>query len=438
MKFATEWLDAPGVKDRVLSATWARLEIRADGHVVSDLVAFDTRRTGIYGPVLPLVEWLAENWWNLLYEPSPTSPLMSGRSAPPWMLNWVRRHNLLSAREGMALPDTTIVRDGDEIVLMWAPDPAPSTNGHVRFVGSGQVRVAASAFSEAASDLIDRTLARIEVVVGECEEAQRLAESWAQIQSSDEAEQFVCRSLALLGADPYDPEDASEGLLTQLSELHDRVPADLFNDLLEGASVGDFCNAADWIAEHGDFIGNGNGIAVPEPIATWASDSSAHGSGYRVARDVRKALGLAPRDPVIDLAGLLVEQMGWDPDRTHRVRAVEAIDGMVGLSRVSRRPVLLSPEVGQRASRFRMARAAFFTSTGRLSGGRLLTRAVTPWQRAGRAFAAEFLAPADALARRVGGRVGEAEVASLADAFNVSPRLIEHQIENHGIGTVCS
>jgi len=68
----------------------------------------------------------------------------------------------------------------------------------------------------------------------------------------------------------------------------------------------------------------------------------------------------------------------------------------------------------------------------------LLTRTNTDEQAATRAFAAELLAPASSLRDRLGDRVGQRiddeEVQELADVFDVSEWLIEHQIRNHDLG----
>jgi hypothetical protein len=84
-----------------------------------------------------------------------------------------------------------------------------------------------------------------------------------------------------------------------------------------------------------------------------------------------------------------------------------------------------------------LARAAFFCVTGALgSNARLLTSSVTPPQRAARAFAAELLAPAAALAKRVSGRLNDEDVEDLAAEFAVNPQVLLHQVENHGLGYV--
>ena len=57
-------------------------------------------------------------------------------------------------------------------------------------------------------------------------------------------------------------------------------------------------------------------------------------------------------------------------------------------------------------------------------------------QRASRAFAAEFLAPADALTRHVTGPVSFSDIDELGDEYGVSSLVIEHQIENHRLGSL--
>lgn len=67
----------------------------------------------------------------------------------------------------------------------------------------------------------------------------------------------------------------------------------------------------------------------------------------------------------------------------------------------------------------------------------VLTRAPTHRQQRNRAFAAEFLAPAEALRQRVPHRiVHEDAVAELAETFCVSTVVIERQLENHRIAQV--
>jgi hypothetical protein len=439
MRFDVEWLEAPGVRDRVLAATWARLRIDAGGADVTEVIHLrsQTRRSAIYGPVFPLVEWLIENWWNILHEQSPASPLTPGRGAPPWRREWVQRHNMLAAREGTALPDAAFVRDGDDIVIRWHPDPGEQGSRRVRFVGEGQVRVAADEFRTQAASFVDASLQRLSEVVGDNEDLQRASSAWTAIQTADADEQGLCRALALLGLDPYDPEEATDDLVALVTDLATSLPAALRDDLLEGSRPSTLRSAASWLHQSRANLASG---PAHRRYATLASawPPSAHQTGYQLARQARaELLHLNEQEVIGDLEELLVARLGWDADPLRQGGPLKSLDGLVGLSRDSERPVVVDP--GSRAGaakRFLLARSAFFSVTGAVDQGRLLTRAATWPQRAARAFAAELLAPACAIAERVGGLISQDEVAELSEAFGVSPLLIQHQLENHGLGAV--
>lgn len=439
MKLDVEWLDAPGVEDRVLAATWARLRISAGDRDITDVVhvGSNTRRSAVYGAVFPVVEWLVESWWHILNEPAPTSPLRAGRDAPPWTRGWVRRHNLLAAREGFALPDASFVRDGDEVVVAWFPDPGGGRDQRIRFVGSGEVRVPLAEFERAVVGLVTATLQRLREVVGANEDVERVASAWQAIRSADAGERELCSCLAVLGADPYDPDEGAEVLVRQVQELIDELPPELRHDLFEGTKAGELTAAGQWVRSHRKDLTKQAGDG-PHPTLRLQWDASAHGTGYEFARRVRRELlDLAPDVPISNLDAVLVEQLGWDPTLVKRAESAASLQGLVGISSSSARPLLVDPYPRQgRGRRFLLARAAFFPASGSLGEGRLLTSAVTRQQRAARAFAAELLAPASALARRVSGLVSETGVAELAEEFDVSTMLIQHQIENHNLGVV--
>ena len=69
-----------------------------------------------------------------------------------------------------------------------------------------------------------------------------------------------------------------------------------------------------------------------------------------------------------------------------------------------------------------------------VSGPSLLSTIATDFQAFTRAFAAEFLAPAEQLRARMKG--GRTSVAALAREFRVSKFVIAHQVQNHHLGYV--
>ena len=91
---------------------------------------------------------------------------------------------------------------------------------------------------------------------------------------------------------------------------------------------------------------------------------------------------------------------------------------------------------GREAARFAFCRALGETLTS--SSDALITRAHSERQRRNRAFAAEFLAPADGLMKMVAARpaVDLSDIDEIAERFGVSPFVVKHQIENHNLARV--
>jgi len=207
MRFELEWQAAPGVRDKVLAATWARLGLHVGDLCASEGidVRSESRRTSIHGSLFPLAEWIIEHWWHLLYEPSPYAPVPGGRVALPWMRSWVQRHNLLAARDGGALPDLTVVRDGDGVLLQWEADPVSQTPLRIRFVGQGKLRVTVAELERSLRSFVEAVLARLEERLPDNEDLQRAGEAWCAIRSADPAEAAVCQALAVMGVIPLRP-----------------------------------------------------------------------------------------------------------------------------------------------------------------------------------------------------------------------------------------
>jgi hypothetical protein len=438
VKLDFEWQEAPGVRDKVLATTWARLDLSIGDLCASEAIDLrsNSRRTGIYGSLFPLAAWIVEHWWQLMHEPSPRSPLRSGRVAPVDLRGWFQRHSLLAARDGGALPDLTIARDGDEILLQWEPDPAAGASRRLRFVGQGAARVHAEDFERELSAFVDAVLARLNEHLSEEEEVRRLTDAWNVVRSADGPERTLCESLAVMGVDPYDPDEATDDLIGAVERGIRNLPSDLRADLLEGSSAESFAANLDWVEQERSGLG-GTIVAASFPTIHLPASPTSHETGYLAAHRVRsELLGLRSDDPVPDLESVLVGRLGWSGNLKRTAAGTDRLHGMVGLDSASSAPLLVIPGTRtERAERFRLARAAFFPVTMNIAGGaRLLTGSVTRPQRAARAFAAELLAPAAALRGRVSGRVSDQEVEDLADEFRVSTLVILHQLENHDIG----
>ena len=159
--------------------------------------------------------------------------------------------------------------------------------------------------------------------------------------------------------------------------------------------------------------------------------------GYECARALRRNLS-APNGGAVTDVRETMQAFGWaqSPLLTTPSKPASLIDALVDRSPSGAAVVVAPADCGFRQERFRLARALFLHQFAATPGRRLVTAAHTWDQQASRAFAAEFLAPAAALARHVGVRISLRDIDVLADEYQVSPLVIEHQIENHRLGSL--
>lgn len=442
IEFRVEWQEAAGVRDTVLARTWCRLAIEAHGQVVTRAIDNRARsvRDGVYGSAFPLCCWIVENWWFLQHEAyrfrRPCESRDLARNSDDRA--WVRRHSLLAAREGGALPDLTLFRDGDAVVARWLPDDRDATHPCLRFAGEGQTRMAAEAAAHGLTRFVDCVLQRVDDL--DAPEVDAFRRDWAAISGATPDEREVCCWSARLGIDPYDSDELTDQHEELMRASVSPLEAELRADLLDASTADGLPADVAWIVAAHDIAGSAGARAAskPErPTISTVGESTAHESGYECARAHRQNLPCPNDVPVTDVRDAM-QEFGWaqSPLLTTPSKPASLIDAMVDRSPSGAAVVVAPADCGFRQERFRLARAFFFHHFGAAPGRRLVTAAHTWYQRASRTFAAEFLAPAEALARHVGARISLRDIDELADEYQVSPLVIEHQIENHRLGSL--
>jgi hypothetical protein len=160
--------------------------------------------------------------------------------------------------------------------------------------------------------------------------------------------------------------------------------------------------------------------------------------GYRLARELRTSVGVSSGSPIDDLNSVLRRKDGLSMSVTdHKPTPSTEVSAIVGWNDSARACMVAPLPSRDDSRRFLEARGLFHALTGCAAGPRLVTKAFTWEQQAGRAFAAELLAPQEALAE-----VARADMdmderrdlqSDLAKKYNVSSELIRLQLENHGI-----
>ena len=441
-----EWEDNPRVRDPLLKSTWARIEIYARDK--TDLICLTdclsetsrSRRKGVHGSAFPLACWIVENWWLLLHESTRIDRYRGGRAAQgkPELRPWIARHNFLTARNGFALPDLTLYRDGEMIALRAASDPwGLLSDFPVQFVTDRELRLQPDSVAEGLRSFVEAVADRVrESNAREIPEAIEWLTNWEAIQGSSREEAMLCETAARMGLDPYDPSELPDRLVELIESSFPPLSPMLQVDLAEIASGTSLAADLEWIHKVSDQVGDEMSMATA--LLPKAEDSGpAFSEGYRKARLLRDQLDLP--EVLADVQEFIGSRFGWEPEPivvapTNGV--AERIKAIIGTGHDRVRIAIPSPMSQPTSRRFLLARAIFMARGSVISSPRLLTGASSWWQRASRAFAAEFLAPAEALVRRVGPQVTYDRLEALAGEFNVSSIIIRHQIVNHKLAEI--
>jgi hypothetical protein len=425
LRFELDWESVSGSRGDELAATWARLAIRVGDATVTSVNDYRSRalRDHVLIPLYPLAEWLATHWWLLLYEvPTP------GRE------DYERRHNLRFGREGFALPDLSIEPSGERTSLKWRAFDLP--DARIGFTGAGTCNLELEGVRQSFADLIETVLARLD--------QQGVAETylhreWQAIQSADEDEAAFCIAAARLGQDPYAIEQPlSQAIVTAANRLPAHWQEEFFN-------IAD----ARTIEEQATLVNEARALAMGTAgqfeslVELRAETEKIHpkrapwDQGYRVARTLRQRLGLAAEPLGNDAeltAALKIPSLGYT--RFGEPGARRWLDGLVECAD-DEGPAFLTTKSWDQQVRFAFCRGLFEYLTVPDTPSALTTAARTDRQQRNRAFAAEFLAPADWLRGRIVGTWASAdEMDDWAAKLGVSEEVVRRQIQNHRLAFV--
>ena len=434
LEFDIEWESAHGIKGPELASTWASLLIRVNSSVLTRVLDHrDAKvRERINVPLYPLAEWLATNWWFLLNESVP--PL--GRFRP----SFEERHRVGPSREGYYFPNMYVVPEGASTCVAWSHDRLRWTR--LEFLNrTGHEWIDTEEFRQACAGLIETVVQRLASF--EIKETL-LQEEWDAIQSTDEEERRFCETASALGWDPYAIDLRQQERVIRIGDflsgsvLKEAIPilnveeletdvASIRRALEEGQSAGIHLKQLTSIRDAVVPPAGENPFEPPWKV------------GYTLARQVRGGLGLdgSPLPSWRDLGQALNEDSiaKGRVALSNAIKHLTLVDGVVTTDEDGF-PAFAFRYEGSNALRFHFCRGLANFLVSPLSDT-LLTRSHSDRQKQGRAFAAEFLAPAKSLRARVRRNIlYEEDVGELATEFGVSPFLIKHQVENHGIAEV--
>jgi hypothetical protein len=374
-------------------------------------------------PAYFIAEWIAENWWPLLWEPR--------KSEDGDDTDFLARHSLLTAQHGFALPKILIIPAGKAI----------SITANARDVQFADIRFLKGASAWLPRRDVETELRRFVQAVAtrlsECSTSgMGLQETWSLIEGTAEDEIQFCQFLGALGLSPYIPCKEVEDILDRvLPILGERLTMDLCL-----ASTPQDIKATSQAAEVASAFAASAPESTLEPLATISVPSDnpsapAWRRGVEAAKRIRSRLGIKDTDP--NGATQFFERLNIDPNRVIlNTGQVGNVVGAVAREDQTLRVALLQQTFNQR--RFAAARAVYTALTSEQKERRLLTLALTRTQQANRAFAAELTAPVAYLRAhaKAGSKLPQELVYELAADLHIGADVVQKQAQNNGLKIV--
>ena len=380
------------------------------------VTAVRDRRNGRYRkqiivPLFALADWLVDNWWYLWHEPADTQKQKAG---------FEERHNLVHAGNGFLLPKLTIAPSSERIHMVakrW--DPAHAS---IAFVEEVDTYVQVEDLRVQFQRLIDFVLRRLSTLDDE-QDVCRLSEAWTALNDLDPEEREFSRLAAMCGIDPFDVEDSVSEAITEFWERTDpsiREEALAATDAHLLPQLGDWLGAA---VEELTSAGNENRWNEIRNDIPASRSQEPWKQGYELAQLVRDYLELGQGSFQFTSKGpfAIFNQERKSPS--------QRIEGIVAATTPA---CVTVPRRHSSSKRFLTARALGDFVSRREPRLGILGSQHNDRQARSRAFAAEFLAPAEVLyGRWIASDAPDEEVDELSREFDVSTRVIWHQIDNY-------
>jgi hypothetical protein len=423
-RISRSWLPKKGTSE--LDVTLAAIKILIAGQNVTKFTESDGQLCDhLEIPAYFLAEWIAENWWPLLWEPRKNE---EGTDDAEFLL----RHSMLAAQHGFALPRVTFVSAGKAVRITARARDAALAN--VQFKNAAIATIARPDLEKELRTFVTAICHRLDQ---SNIKNTTLHEAWKAVLDVGPEEEQFCRFAGALG---LDPNDVSDEMAELLDRLFKRLGERLLMDLCLASPAASF-KAIAGTAEAA-LAGLDKAppthiqplLKIPTPGDNFAVP--AWHRGVEAAKQLRKRMNIEDLDPagasrIFENVGLSTDQYGQLEDE------LRGLTGAVARDDADARVALLQPSPTQR--RFAGARALFTAWTADKKETRYLTSAVTRDQQASRAFAAELTAPFAFLQSRAKkGKLSQDQVYDLGAELEIGPDVIAKQALNNGLQMTAS
>lgn len=404
-----------------IDSTFCKLQIEVGDQNVTTYRTRERQEADHVGiPAYHLAEWMAENWWPLLWEPRKNEDSATDSEFP-------LRHNLMSAQHGFALPSVSLVSVGENIDV---------------YAAKRRIEHGDATFTKSSASIVKRTLVEgelrkfVEATIAHLQEVDDspLQRAWSLITGTQEDTVDFCRLMGALGLSPYEAHPKIEEILDRASEV---LTSQQMLELCQTSTLEHFPAAAQLALDvqgalhRTPEIDLSQLVRIPRPAD--AVTVPAYLTGYEAARKLRSQFKIGAKD--VDGARRIFETLNIDlrpPNENFVERPDSPVVGATARHETSGQMILVPKISAQR--RFTAARATYFFWTDAPDEEHLITSAHTRDQQASRAFAAELLIPRDYIRSQAsGGKIKPQKLAEIAEREDVSRSLIKWHAENVGL-----
>jgi hypothetical protein len=312
-----EWPQlVPEGTDRAHDASLGRLSLRFVDQILTSYKS-DKGDVGSHVeiPTYDLAEWIASNWWPLLFEPP--------KSDTDETADYLNRHWLGAARSGFALPDVMFAPAGDRIEII--AKECYLRFARLTFLESAAGSVSREEVQSAFSDFVESVLNRL-TRSGVSDTPAH--EAWQLVKSTDQEAEDYCRLVGSLGLCPYDNHPEIDAILEQVSSALD---ANMVADLCEASDGQNLRSVAAVAQKLTDALPQGQTAdfsCLSSIDAPSDSSLAAYRWGLHGTKLVRQYLGISSRDPAGSES--FFERLGLDVNKT-----ISATDNSTDLMRIS-------------------------------------------------------------------------------------------------------
>jgi len=430
LKLEHEFLDPGDAKGDQVRASWGRLAISLNGVKVTRCISgADTVRESIYGPLYPIAEWLAARWWSILYE------LDNGANSREPL--YARRHDLLLAEEGFALPRLWFQSRGSDVHVISYPFKHPTIP--IEFTEPrADAIIPAEELEGLLGDFISAVANRL---TAKGVANTTLHADWKAIVNTTKDEKAFCIAAARLGLDPFDlPDPIAEAIEAAGTALPVSVHEDLFA-LAGSKDLGAWTKlVAQLLKTTKRNITDTSALDNLQKALTKTrirTDVPGYVVGYARAEKVRSLLKL--NGDLLSTHNDLLDAFSLEADAASTAHTWEqqGLRGALAYGDKGTPVFVLNKRANDRSQRFAMARAIHEHLFHSGTSPRIITEVRSVDQSISRSFAAELLLPKRELSKRITTKVvyGE-QVDAFADEFGVETDVVRYHIKNHKLAEV--